>query len=208
LLFRDLVASKVSASLDLQDGKLKISDWRADLLGGKHRGDWRVDFAAGAPVYSGTGTLAAISLEEAANAMGDPWISGIAGGNYQIAASGVDSATFWQSAAGSLQFEMRDGILSHISLSSGEGPLHVMHWQGRARLHSGKFEIEPGKLVAPAGAYEIGGTASLGRVLDFKLARGAEVKRAGALVYSITGTVADPLVTVTPAQEAQARLKP
>jgi AsmA family/AsmA-like C-terminal region len=210
LLIHNLVASKVSASLELERGKLKISDCRADLLGGKHRGDWHVDFAEGSPLYAGSGTLTAISLEQIADAMHDPWISGIAAGTYEIEASGADAAAFWQSAEGGVRFEVRDGVLAHIALANDEGPVHVIRAQGRARLRGGKIEIEEGKLISPAGVYEITGTASLGRELDLELARGTDVKqgRAGSMVYSITGTVAEPLITLTPMPETQARLKP
>ena len=210
LRIRNIVADRVSASLDLQRGKLKISELRADALGGKHRGDWQADFTGESPVYTGSGTLTGISLQQMADAMHDPWISGTAGGTYQLTASGADSAAFWQSAEGGLEFDLRDGVLSHISLASDEGPLRVVRWQGHARLRAGKIEIDKGKLVSPAGAYEISGTASLGRVLDLRLSRGANAKPAheGALVYSITGTVAEPRVGLTPAPETQARLKP
>jgi AsmA family len=210
LRIHNMVADRVSAALDLERGKLKISELRADLMGGKHRGDWQADFTASSPVYTGTGTLTGISLEQMADAMHDPWISGIAAGTYQLTASGADSAEFWQSAEGGLQFDLRDGVLSHISLASDEGPLRVTSWQGRAHLRSGKIEIDKGKLVSPVATYEIGGTASLGRALDLKLTRGAEMKpaRAGSLVYSITGTVAEPRVALTPIPETQAQLKP
>jgi hypothetical protein len=207
LRIHDVVASRVSASLDLDHKKLKISDLRADLLGGTHRGDWQADFTAEAPVYSGSGTLTGISLRQMADAMHDAWISGTAGGTYQLTASGADSAAFWESADGGVQFDLRDGILSHISLTSDEGPLQVEHWQGHARLRDGKIEIDKGKLISPMGAYDVSGTASLGRVLDLKLTRGAEVKPAGSMVYSITGTLADPRVALT-TPETQARLKP
>ena len=191
-------------------GKLKISDLRADLLGGKHRGDWQADFTADSPAYTGTGTLTGISLRQIADAMHDPWISGTADGTYRITASGADAAAFWESADGGLQFDLRDGVLSHISLATDEGPLRIARWQGRARLRGGKIEIEKGKLVSPAGAYEVSGTASLGQTLDFKLTRGVDVKAAHAssLAYDITGTVAEPHVALTPIRETQARLKP
>ena len=206
----NLVADRVSASLDLERGRLKVSNLRADLLGGRHHGDWQVDFTAVSPVYTASGTLTGISLGQMAKAMHDPWISGTAVGTYQITASGKDSTAFWQSAEGGLQFDMRDGVLSHISLASDEGPLRVARWQGRALLRSGKIQIENGKLVsAGGGTYEISGTASLGRVLDLKLARSTDVtaSRAGSVVYSITGTVAEPQVALT-SPVTQARLKP
>jgi hypothetical protein len=207
LRIRSLVAERVSASLDLERGKLKISELRADVLGGKQRGDWQVDFAAASPAYIGSGTLTGISLGQMAGSMHDPWISGTAAGSYQLTASGADSAAFWESAEGRLQFDMRDGVLSHISLASDDGPLHVARWQGRARLRGGEIEIENGKLVSLGGTYEISGTASLGRVLDLKLARGTESRPAGSLVYTITGTVAEPRVAST-SSVTQAQLKP
>ncbi len=208
LRIRNLVAGHVSAMLDFERGKVKVSELQAEVLGGKQRGDWQLDFAAPTPAYTGSGTLTGISLQQVDDAMHDEWISGTAGGAYQITASGADAATFWQSAEGVLQFDLRGGVLSHISLGSDEGPLRVAHWQGRARLRGGKIEIDQGKLNSPAGVYEIGGTASLGRVLDLKLTQSGDSKAgAGALVYGITGTVAEPRVTVTPSPQTQARLK-
>ncbi len=200
LRIHNLVAETVSASLDLERGKLKIYDLRGDLLGGKHRGDWQMDFTAATPVYTGAGTFSAISLQKMADAMNDPWISGTAAGTYQITESSADGAAFWQAAEGTMQFEVKDGVLPHVALASDEGPLRVTRWQGRARLREGKLEIEQGKLVSPAGDYEMTGTASLGRALDLKLTR------AGAS-YSITGTVTEPRVEMSTA-ETQARLKP
>jgi AsmA family/AsmA-like C-terminal region len=209
LWIRNVVAERVSAALDLERGKLKITELRGDVLGGKHRGNWQVDFTAGPATYTGSGTLTEISLGQIADAMRDRWISGTGGGSYQITASGSDSAAFWESAEGQLQFDLREGVLSHISLASDEGPLRVGRWEGRVRLHGGEIEIENDKLVSSAGTYEISGSASLGRVLDFKLLRSTDVKpeRVGSQVYSIRGTLAEPRVVLT-SPETQARLKP
>jgi hypothetical protein len=206
----DVIANRVSASLELERGKLHLSELRADVFGGTHRGDWRADFTTASPTYTGTGTLTGVSLQQAADAMHDSWISGTASGAYRITASGADSTAFWKSAEGALQFDLRDGALSRISLTSDEGPFLVSSWQDRVRLREGKFEIEKAKIFSAAGAYEISGTASLGQVLDIKLSRGTDVKPvgAGALVYSITGTLAEPRVAVALAPETQARLKP
>ena len=77
-------------------------------------------------------------------------------------------------------------------------------------MRSAKIEIEKGRLVSPVEPYEVSGTATFGRALDLRLTRGVDVKPvgAGSLVYSITGTVAEPRVALTPAPETQARLKP
>jgi len=147
-------------------------------------------------------------LAKVAGAMDDAWISGSGRATYQFKASGTDSATFWRSAEGELRFDLRDGALSHISLGSDEGPLRIARWQGRARLNQGSIDIQKGEFDSPTGAYEISGTASLGEDLDFEVVTGPPLNAAGAMVYSITGTVAEPRVTVTPAPETQARLKP
>jgi uncharacterized protein involved in outer membrane biogenesis len=206
----NLVADRVSALLELDRGKMKVSDLRADLLGGKHSGEWEADFGAATPVYTGSGTLAGISLGQMAGAMEDPWISGTGAGSYQFKASGTDSTAFWQSAEGGLRFDLRDGALTHISLASNEPELQIVQWQGRAHLHDGKIEIEEGSLISSGGAYEISGTASLGKELDFKLSSDTQVRTpgAGSLVYNITGTLTEPHVVLTPTPETQAQLKP
>jgi AsmA family/AsmA-like C-terminal region len=206
LRIHSIVANRVSATVELERGKLKISGLQADVLGGKHRGEWKADFTGKTPAYSGSGMLTGISLERISNAMSDPWISGMCAGSYEVTASGADSAEFWQSAEGGMEFDLRDGTLPHISLAGNEGPLQVTHWKGRARLRAAKIEIEKGTMVSPTGAFEISGTASLGRALDLRLTRSTDVG-AGSMVYSITGTLAEPRVELTTA-ETQARLKP
>jgi hypothetical protein len=208
LLIHGVAASHVSAAFELDRGKLKISDLRADVLGGKYRGDWHADFTDNPPMYAGSGTLTAISLQQIADAMHDPWISGTAGGTYQFTAAGADASAFWKSVEGELQFDLRDGILPHISLVSDNGPLQVTRWQGSARLRGGQIELDKEKLVASDGTYEVGGTASLGRALNLKLIRSPDAKSAGSQIYSVTGTVEEPRVTLIPTPDTQAQLKP
>lgn len=204
-----LAANRVSAALDLERGKLKISSLRADFLGGQYRGDWHADFTGSTPVYAGSGTMSGISLQQVSDATHDPWISGTASGTYQITASGADSATFWQSAEGELQFDLRDSVLSHISLPNEDGPLQINRWQSTARIRGQKIEIQEGTLVSPSAVYELGGTATLGRALDLTLKRDPNAKSSvSALNYGITGTIGEPLVVLTPVPQTQAQLKP
>ena len=53
----------------------------------------------------------------------------------------------------------------------GRRPAARQPFVGRVLLRDGKFEIEQGKLQTPGGIYQLGGTASMGRVLDVKLTR-------------------------------------
>jgi AsmA family/AsmA-like C-terminal region len=209
LLIHGLTATRVSSALDLDHGKLTISNLSADFLGGEYRGDWHADFTASAPVYAGTGTMTGISLQQIADAMHDPWVSGKASGTYQVIASGSDSAAFWQSVEGELQFDLRDSVLPHILLVNDVGPLRVDRWQGSARIARRRIEVEKGKLVSPSGAYQISGAATFGRELDFNIQRSQNSKPgASSLTYDVTGTVGDPRVLVVPAPETQAQLKP
>lgn len=208
-LIHNVTARQVSAAVDLQRGKLKISHVRAALLGGTYLGDWNGDFTEEPPVYAGSATLEGISLGQLADAMHDAWISGTASGTYQFTASGGDLASFWQSAEGGLQFDLRDGVLPHIHLTGDEDALRVARWEGNIHLRKGRFEIERGDLFSDQGAYEVSGTASLSRALDLRLVRSAgEKSAAGSMVYSITGTVAEPRVELSSAPETQAELKP
>ena len=205
----DLDATHVSANVDLDNGKVRIADLRADFLGGKHRGEWQMDFSVKPPLYAGSGSFAGISLVRLADAMKDDWISGTAAGGYQIKTSGMSSADFWQSAEAAVQFTMQDGVLPHISLEDGEGPLSLGRFAGRARLHDGMLEIENGRLNCAEGNFAVSGTASLSRELDLKLAhvRDASSPQAVSREYTITGTVADPRVEAISAAETQAALK-
>ena len=209
LRFRNLSAEHVSASVDFDRGKMKVRDLRADLLGGKHRGDWQVDLTAVPPAYVGSGTLAGISLEQVAMAMQDPWIAGTARGAYEIEASGGDSAAFWKSANGRIDFEVRDATLPHLSLTAGGGPLEIAQWQGGAAVREGKLEIERSELTSPAEVFEISGSASWERALNLTLIPEAQAKTGGGgeRFYSLTGSIAEPQVTRTSSAETQARLK-
>ncbi|HLW86511.1 MAG TPA: AsmA family protein [Candidatus Sulfotelmatobacter sp.] len=200
-------ANHVSADVSLDAGQLRLSDLRAELLGGKHRGEWQADFSVRPAVYTGSGTLTGIALRQMAAAMHDDWIAGTASGSYQMTASGVVSSAFWNSAEGTLQFEMHDGMLPHLLLVSDGDSLKVERMQARVHLQNGKIEIKEGNLDSPAGKFLISGTASFSRALDLRLASKPD-SSGGTKTYAIGGTVAEPRVTQVVSPETQARLKP
>lgn len=202
---QELVGNRVSATVDVDHGKLKISNLRGDVLGGKHQGEWVADFSGAAPVYAGTGTLSGVSLEELADAMHDGWISGTASGSYQLKSSGADATAFWKSAEGDIHFEARDGALPHVSLGNDGDPLQIGRWKGLARLRAGGIEVVKSEIESSGGVYQVSGRASLAHALDFKLSGGP--LNAPATAYSITGTLAVPHVAVEPTTDTQAQLK-
>ena len=202
LAIQNLVATRVSAHVELERGIVRLSDLRGDLLGGKHLGDWQADFSVKPPGYSGSGTLQGIDLQQLAQAMHDGWVTGTATATYRASASGIEAAQLISSAKANLKIEVRDGVLPHIVLTEGNEPLHIRRLVGNLVLRDGRFEIQQGKLETPGGIYQLSGTASLTRTLDLKLVRD------GAPGFNIIGPLTEPRVAPVKAQETRAALKP
>jgi hypothetical protein len=202
LQVQNLAATRVSASVSLDRGKVRVSELNADLLGGKHRGQWQADFGGTSAMCSGSGSLAGISLARLADTMKDPWIAGEANGSYEV--KGECPADFWNAAEGTLEFEIKDGTLHHISLAEDAGALKVSRFLGKAHLEAGTLELGDAELDSPSGQFDVSGSASLNRDLDLKLARTPASTTAG---YTVTGTLSAPRVVPMAGAETQARLK-
>jgi uncharacterized protein involved in outer membrane biogenesis len=199
---QNLIATRVSTQVALEDGQLLLSNLRGDLFGGKHIGEWKADFAVNPPEYNGSGTLQRIDLQQFAESMHDGWITGTANASYHATASGIDAAELLSSAKANLRVEVRDGLLPHIALAEGNEPLRIHRLVGNFVLRDGRFEIQQGKLETAGGIYRLSGTASLTRTLDLKLVRD------GAPGFNITGPLTEPRVAPMKAQETRAALKP
>jgi hypothetical protein len=202
VVIHKLTASRVSANVNLSDGKLQLSLLQGGVLGGWHVGEWKADFTGKVPEYSGSGTLQQVALSQIAQAMHDPWITGVGDTTYRAAMSGLTASELIASASANLQVEALDGTLPHVTLVSGAGPLHMRRFTGRLLLRDGKLEIAEGELDTPENIYQVSGTASLARVLSVKLAR------VGARGFNITGSLTQPRVVVSPPPETRAALKP
>ena len=195
-------ATHLSVNVSLLDGKLQLSDLTADFAGGKHKGEWQVDFSSKPAVCEGSGTLTAVALDSFANATNDGWISGAANASYKVTAT--CPADFWKSAKGTLRMSMKNGAFPHVLIGDYAQPLRVTQLDGQAELHAGTIEIKDAKLDSPEGNYQLSGTASLTRELDCKLKGAPDAPTSG---YTITGTLAEPVVSPLRGTE-QARLKP
>ena len=202
VLIRKLIGNHISANLELDQGKLRLSDLRGDVLGGRHVGEWQADFTAKPPEYGGSGTLERISLNQLSESMNDDWITGSATAIYRVKASGLDATALFASATGTWQVDAREGLLRHVALSELAGPLQMHRLAAYLSLHNGSFEIQEGKLETRAGIYQVSGTASLTRALNLKLTQ------AGAQGFDITGTLTEPHVSLILTPETQAALKP
>ena len=197
-----VVATHVSADVSLEKGDLKITELDADVLGGKYRGRWQAEFGARPALCKGAGNFTGVSLGDLASAMKDAWIVGKANATFEL--KGPCPANFWQTADGTLRFEMRDGAFSHVILSDGAEPFRVTRLSTQALLRAGKIEILDANVNAPDGKFALSGTASLNRDVDLKLTPIPNGAAGGG--YAITGTVGEPHVTAVAGAE-QARLK-
>jgi len=202
VIVRKLVGSRVSAKLELNKGRVRVSDLRADVLGGKHVGEWEADFTAKPPQYSGKGTVENVALDQLSESMNDDWITGSANATYRVKTSGLDAAELFASTISTWKVEARDGLLGHLALTDSSGPLPIHRLSLQLALRDGTFEIEDGKLDSVSNSYRISGTASMNRVLNIKLLR------EGAQSFNITGTLTEPHVSPIVSSETQAALKP
>jgi len=202
LVMGRLVQNHFSTSLELNHGVLRLDDMHADMLGGKHSGEWKADFTSKPPQYSGTGTLERVSLAQLADAMHDDWITGSATGSYRASASGLTAAELLASASATLQVQAWGGELPHIVLTEKVSPLQMRGLTARLVLRNARIEVGNGKLLAGDGAYQVSGTASFGRTLSLRLTH------EGAPGFDITGTLSAPHVSLVAAPETRAALKP
>lgn len=195
-----VIASHASTALRLANGRLTLSDLRADVLGGKQHGEWQGDFTTKSPAYSLEGMLQGISLSQLAEAMHDGWISGNASGHYHIEMAGRERSELTQSARGNIDFIMQDGVLSHIAIASG--PMKVRRFAGRLTIADGEFKMQDATLQSPSATFLVSGKASMARELDFQLVQ------QGSPAINITGTVTEPRVETGRHVETRAALKP
>lgn len=215
LQMQSLAATRVSAKVSLDAGKLQISDLTADFLGGKHLGLWQADFSVKPPLCGSSGSLTGVSLARLAEATKDAWIAGTANAKYEVKAPCPAelwtsiSTSFWNSFAtsadGTLQFDLRDGALPRVALEEDGTAFRFTRFAGQARLSEGKIEMKDARLDSTGGKFQLTGSASLKGQLDFRLARNQN--GAAGPVYTISGTLAEPRVTHSPGPETQARLK-
>jgi len=197
---RDFEADHVSAKVELNRARLHLFDLRADVLGGKHTGEWRADFSLKPPAFSGSGSLENVSLARVAGLMRDPWISGTSAFHYELGLSGLSAAELSASAKGTLRFEAHDGDLLHMKLNGVSLP--IRRFNGTLAIERGDIELQHATLVSTDATYAVSGNASLARKLDLTFA-----KQDGS-GFRVAGTLADPTIAPARRSETRAALKP
>lgn len=202
VVFRGLDASNVSAQVVFDQGKIALENVTGEVWGGKHVGSWEVDLRTAPLRFAGTGNFEDVSMEDLAQAMHDGWITGTGNASYRFTTTGASADEAVKSAAATLEFEVQNGALPHISLTAAGSPVRVRRFAGKLLLSKGQFSLEQTKLHTTDGVYHVSGTASLGQKLDVKLVRGA------SRGFNVTGTLSSPHVAPVSSTETQAALKP
>jgi hypothetical protein len=202
IIIGKLLAGHATANVELAGGKLQVSDLQADVLGGRHRGEWNADFTVRPPQYSGQGTFQRVSLDELAKVMTGDWITGTAGGTYHASAAGLSQDELFASAHANVQVEDATGTLPHIALGDDALPLQMRNLTAYLVLQDGKVEVQAARLETAADTFHVTGTASLTQILDLRL------MREDTSGFAITGTLAQPSVLQVAARETRAALKP
>ena len=201
VIIKTVIAGHVSGNLSVTPTGFTLDTVNADLLGGKFVGDIVGDFSGGTPAYSSDGNLVTIGIANIAALSHDSWGSGKVTAAYKGSATGWTAEELLASARGTSNFQWRDGILPHITLDVPGKPLQFKVFAGKLDLNKGMLTISESKLQAPKSIYLVSGTASLGRDLEFKLARD------GAPSFSISGTLEKPVVSPLKVPETQAALR-
>jgi uncharacterized protein involved in outer membrane biogenesis len=195
------VATNVRGTLDTNAGKLRITGFNADLLGGHHTGAWTADFTVSPPKYSGLGVLTAVSMAQLASLMHDNWAAGTANARYTLFLSGLSPDSLRASAVGSADFIWSGGALRHVSLDGPGTSMAFSNLAGKLSLQNGIFNLEDCKLQTGGNIYAVTGSASYDRSLDFHL------QRADGRSYAISGTLEKPRVETLPATATRAALR-
>jgi AsmA-like C-terminal region len=196
------VASNVSGAAELGDGKLRVSDFRADLLAGHHNGTWTADFTVSPPRFAGSGNVARVSMLQLASLMQDNWATGTLDAKYSLAMAGLTAASLRNSTSGSAVFTWQGGVLRHVTLDPKGAPVSFSDFAGTVTLQNGILNLADCKLEATGGSYEVKGTASFDRNLDLRF------ERAGGRIYAISGPLEKPHVETVPSPpSAEAALR-
>ncbi len=196
-----LPADNLRGQVQMNRGKVQLDILRSDLLGGHHAGRWTADFTQSPPRFEGGGSLQKVSMDQLSALMHENWASGQALGKYAVVIQGTDIASLRDSATGSIDFTWSGGSLRTLALDGHSPPLTFSTLAGIVQIGHGKLSFDNCQLKTSGAVYDVKGTASYDRSLNFRL------QRAGGTSYVVAGSLDKPTVEAVPASSAQAQLQ-
>ncbi len=194
--------TQLTADIDLHDGKLTLANLKGQAFGGKTTGEWKADFSARPPAYSGSGSFDGASLAAVAGLMHNAWIDGSGAAKYQFETSGWRLQDLLSSANLTSNFVVHDGSFPRISLTGQSGVLRASNFSGKILLQQRQFYFPEAKLESSGGVYKVSGTVSLAGSMNLRMTSES------AAGFALSGTLLKTSVTAIPITAAQASLKP
>jgi hypothetical protein len=199
---------KFTARVEMADHALLISRAAAKIGGGATTGDWKIDWSAATPRYTGAGKVDAVSAERIAapqdsfSGLVASWISGKTDLKYSAHFEGRTAAEMLASAETRVDFTVTNGS-SRALLLEASRPLKFQNAQGAVELDRGTFKVLPSKFKAENRIYVMSGTVSLAN-------KQAKLKMSNnGSQWEITGAMDKPQIVAQPitAQAAPAHTR-
>lgn len=192
----DVTAENFSAHVEVGDHVLIIGKMTASIADGTAACDWRADWSASPPHYSGTGTLTGVSADKLAGTGPNAdllalWVTGKDSITFSLQSSGKNQAEILSSATGNARFSVANGTSRALLLDSTK-LLKFQSFQGDLELDRQTLTVLAGKLKADKRIYELSGTVSLA---DKKTTLKAG---AGSAQWDIIGALDKPTIVARP----------
>ncbi|HEX7962786.1 MAG TPA: AsmA-like C-terminal region-containing protein, partial [Terriglobales bacterium] len=169
LRIKQLEARNVSADITLEPNRTRLEHVEADLLGGRHTGNWTIDFASAKPLVTGMGTVQHINMQLLSTAMKEKWGSGTLDGDYHLTLSGTSGAELMNTALGAASFEWRNGKL--VDKSNTQDVFAFTEWNGHLTLRDRVIHLDDNHVRSVSGIQRVNGTISLSRESDLQFER-------------------------------------
>jgi hypothetical protein len=165
LQLQGLEARNVSGSIILEPDKVRIKEVRGDVFGGRHSGDWTIQFSSGKPAYSGSGRLQHVNMQLLSNALKEGWGSGTLDAQYNLDMSGNDSGELLDSASGTANFQWQKGKLAGKKSAT---MIVFSQWDGDAVLRDRQLRLEGNRVLSTSGTQRVSGTVGLNGDADLQ----------------------------------------
>ena len=196
-----LLADNLHGQLQMHAGKVQLDILRSDLLGGHHTGRWTGDFTQSPARFEGGGDLQKIAMDQVSALMHENWASGQLAAKYALAMQGADALGLLNTATGSASFTWTGGSLRKVALEGHPPPLAFSSLTGILQIGHSKLDFDNCEMKTGGVVYDVKGTATYDRTLNFRL------QRTGGTSYVVAGPLDQPKVEAVPPNSTQAQLQ-
>ncbi|HUR37132.1 MAG TPA: AsmA family protein, partial [Terriglobales bacterium] len=195
LIVKNLVATRVTAHLAFNNGRMGLTNLQADLLAGKHSGAWHTDLSAAEPVFTCKGVVESLPVAQLNSLLRSPLGTGTLHLGYDLSLQGADAASLRRSAAGNANFRWTNGSWR---TSGGASSLQFSDWSGTLTVRDQLVDVTTSVMQARGGPYQVSGQATFDRGLSLRLTGQSEQ-------LLVSGTLQEARVVIQPSEAVAAR---